>query len=40
MTVSDATIDAEGLKDFFKFMWSYSCLWKNNNPVTALKMAS
>ena len=43
MTVSDATIEAEGLKDFFKSVGKAKVNFGNkvaNNPVRALEIAS
>ena len=43
MTVSDATIEAEGLKDFFKSVGSATVIFGEkvvNNPVRALEIAS
>ena len=43
MTVSDATIEAEGLKDFFKSVGRAPVNFGKkaaNNPVTALEIAS
>ena len=43
MTVSDATIEAEGLKDFFKSVGKATVSFGKkvaNNPVRALEMAS
>ena len=43
MTVSDATIDAEGLKDFFKSVGKATVNFGKkvaNNPVRALEIAS
>ena len=43
MTVSDATIEAEGLKDFFKSVGRATVYFgeKNaNNPVRALEISS
>ena len=43
MTVSDATIEAEGLKDFFKYVGKATVNFGeivSNNPVRALAMAS
>ena len=43
MTVSDATIEAEGLKDFFKSLGRATVNFGKkiaNNPVTALEIAS
>ena len=43
MTVSDATIENEGLKDFFKSVGKATVNFENkiaNNPVRALEIAS
>ena len=43
MTVSDATIEAEGLKDFFKSVGKATVIFGKkvaNNPVRALEIAS
>ena len=43
MTVSDATIEAEGLKDFFKSVGRATVNFEKkvaNNPVKALEIAS
>ena len=43
MTVSDATIEAEGLKDFFKSVGRATVIFGKkvaNNPVGALEIAS
>ena len=43
MTVSDATIEAEGLKDFFKIVGKATVNFAKtvaNNPVRALEIAS
>ena len=43
MTVRDATIEAEGLKDFFKCVFSATVNFGKkvaNNPVRALEIAS
>ena len=40
MTVSDATIEAEGLKDFLKSVGKAAVNFGKNNPVRALEIAS